>query len=845
MAIATVVTSMKDEAPYVLEWVAYHRSIGFDRIVVLANDCTDGTDEILTRLHEMGAIAYYRNIVPLGAKPHSHALKLANVTPEVRSADYVMVFDADEFLVIKAKPHSVGMLLDAMEARGTGMMVIPWRIFGSSRNYTFEDRPVIERFRTSMSIANLPNKGVKTLFRQHEALRLAIHFPKVIRKNGRSVADAADFRWTDPDGNPMAPGRLSWNGGKNVVRRDAAEVAHFMIKSLDEYILKIFRGDGLMNSSRHGIDYWRGADCNEAEDLAVADCAPHFAAELARLRADPELTRLHDAAVAMRKARLEGLMLNEATVRLKRILKDSTEGVLQPAQIEESRRIVTALSPAWVPGSALAEEVPQSILLSVTTVGLPDSGALVAAVAGACLKRHAMFVHERDFAKRPISLLIQAIGKAQKAGRPHHLAVRHFPDYARRVPGPDWPVSEEISVVLTRGRASVLAGLPQRVAEPQPKQTARRLNDDGPLRRALTGHETLAEVEALVAAGRIEDPLLRCDRFVQENPGTLVLDLDEPDRCRDDLGRLAAGGSGHEAAARLLAEALGLDLGAGGAPRDRPEGLPPAGGPRKAHARTLRMFWFRRGAAARSGNFGDELSPLVVARLTGRSIEWADGGACDLAGIGSILSQVSKEATRAKRRDELLVWGSGLLEDDIAQLSPCIRPLAVRGVHTREALGLPEGLTLGDPGIFACELVPAAPKAHRWGIVPHFTHRKDPAVRRAAQARDCLLIDPTHPPAEVLRAISSCEAIVSSSLHGLIVADSYGVPGCWLNLRSHKSHEFKFHDYCSGLGRPMFRQAGPEDLPALVAGDPDVRAVPVPEECREGLRQALLTALDV
>lgn len=56
MPISTVVTSMKDEAPYVIEWVAYHRALGFDRIVVLANDCTDGTHEMLTRLHEMQAI---------------------------------------------------------------------------------------------------------------------------------------------------------------------------------------------------------------------------------------------------------------------------------------------------------------------------------------------------------------------------------------------------------------------------------------------------------------------------------------------------------------------------------------------------------------------------------------------------------------------------------------------------------------------------------------------------------------------------------------------------------------------------------------------------------------------
>lgn len=45
----TVVTSMKDEGPYLLEWVAYHRAIGFTDIVVAANDCSDGTGSVAQR----------------------------------------------------------------------------------------------------------------------------------------------------------------------------------------------------------------------------------------------------------------------------------------------------------------------------------------------------------------------------------------------------------------------------------------------------------------------------------------------------------------------------------------------------------------------------------------------------------------------------------------------------------------------------------------------------------------------------------------------------------------------------------------------------------------------------
>lgn len=209
------------------------------------------------------------------------------------------------------------------------------------------------------------------------------------------------------------------------------------------------------------------------------------------------------------------------------------------------------------------------------------------------------------------------------------------------------------------------------------------------------------------------------------------------------------------------------------------------------------------------GNFGDELGPLLVTLLTGRAVEWAAPGDCDLAAVGSILAQVSREAGRAGRQAPLPVWGSGLIGPDPAPLHPSLVPLALRGALTRDLLGLPP-LPLGDPGILAPALVPRGPLRRRWGIVPHFSQRNLPLVRDLAARPGCTLIDPTAPPLDVLARIASCEAILSSSLHGLIVADGYGIPCRWLDLPSHDAHRFKFDDYRSGVGRPPFDEIGPE-----------------------------------
>ena len=49
-----IVSTMKNEAPYILEWVAYHKAIGFDAFLIYTNDCTAGTDFMLDRLEELG-----------------------------------------------------------------------------------------------------------------------------------------------------------------------------------------------------------------------------------------------------------------------------------------------------------------------------------------------------------------------------------------------------------------------------------------------------------------------------------------------------------------------------------------------------------------------------------------------------------------------------------------------------------------------------------------------------------------------------------------------------------------------------------------------------------------------
>ena len=97
----TILSMMKDEGPSLVEWVAYHKHIGFDNICVYTNNCGDGTDEMLIRLQELGWVKHFRNDVPEGKKPQQNALALASENPEILDSEWVLTMDADEFVSIQ------------------------------------------------------------------------------------------------------------------------------------------------------------------------------------------------------------------------------------------------------------------------------------------------------------------------------------------------------------------------------------------------------------------------------------------------------------------------------------------------------------------------------------------------------------------------------------------------------------------------------------------------------------------------------------------------------------------------------------------------------------------------
>ena len=142
----TAVSMMKDEGPFVLEWIAHHLAVGFTDLVVYTNDCSDGTDDMLFRLEQLGLAHHRRNVIAEGIRPQPSALKHAQADPLVQASDWLLVFDADEFLCIRHGDGSIDGMISSAKDVGANGIVITWRTYGSSGVHEWSRAPVTEQY---------------------------------------------------------------------------------------------------------------------------------------------------------------------------------------------------------------------------------------------------------------------------------------------------------------------------------------------------------------------------------------------------------------------------------------------------------------------------------------------------------------------------------------------------------------------------------------------------------------------------------------------------------------------------------------------------------------------------
>ena len=316
---------MKDEAPFLLEWYAHHLAVGFTKILVYTNDCSDGTDDMLIRLEELGLGYHRRNDIPEGVKPQPSAMKYAQAEPKVAEADWILMFDADEFLCINYGDGTLDPMLDAAgDANG---IVITWRIFGSGNVVDWSRDPVTEQYLYAAPPTWNKGWGVKTLFKfDPDKWKIGIHRPSI--KNKHLETGFPDtVKWLNGSGQPMEDyfKFRGWRSIRRTVGYQWAQMNHYAVKSVDSYAIRKFRGNVNNKKDKYNADYWSLQDRNEVYDDKILRYTERRKQIMEELLTDPVLSRLHYAAIEKVEARLEEYRATDAYAELKQSLLEASE----------------------------------------------------------------------------------------------------------------------------------------------------------------------------------------------------------------------------------------------------------------------------------------------------------------------------------------------------------------------------------------------------------------------------------------------------------------------------------------------------------------------------------------
>ena len=238
-----LVSSMRDEGPYVLEYVAHHRAIGFDRLFIASNDCQDGTDLLLDALDQVGAITHFHNRVRPGDKPQHAAYARMRRLFGLDRAEWLMVLDADEFLHVSLGAGRV-QDLTAAAAPGTDIIMLHPLTFGSGDDPDWKPGLVTDQFTRRVPVRHRANRPVKTLTRGLGRFA-EIHNHSVMGYRG--LEDLVVMR-ADRSTFAIPPRSPLWQHLRNVpiddVRHEIAHYNHYAVKSLAAFCLRGARGRG-------------------------------------------------------------------------------------------------------------------------------------------------------------------------------------------------------------------------------------------------------------------------------------------------------------------------------------------------------------------------------------------------------------------------------------------------------------------------------------------------------------------------------------------------------------------------------------------------------------------------
>jgi hypothetical protein len=271
-----IVSPVRAEAPYLMEWIAYHRMLGVSGFVLADNDGDDGTSELLCALDRAGIIVR----IDLREARYFQLAFYDYIINTLREINAGLFFiDVDEFLRPENSSQAVRKIAQEWLADSSISAVgLNWAIYGSSGRESPGEGLVIERF----------SKRALTDFDLHRHVKTFVRAKTCVRSGGNPhYMELSDGRYVNTRGEDMTWDSTLHPGGiaKQVVW-DNLRVDHYVLKSRKEFERKKARGDvasEINDRGRQPPGYFSALDRNDVEDPASPNMIEATKAEMAEL----------------------------------------------------------------------------------------------------------------------------------------------------------------------------------------------------------------------------------------------------------------------------------------------------------------------------------------------------------------------------------------------------------------------------------------------------------------------------------------------------------------------------------------------------------------------------------
>lgn len=281
-------SAMRNEGPFILDWIAYHRAVGFDRICIVTNDCTDGSDDLLEELSADGSVLFVAQDLPEDLSPQRAAVALTEEMGVVKDGDWAIFLDADEYLNIHIGQGRVEDLVSYLDEQDKAGMLINWRLFGDSGQSRFTGSYISPDF--TRCEAPSEKTTFKTFFRKGpiakgfsgdlHRCRLAPGVGKnddFLTGSGLSLGHGDTIKanrrhrfWLSNGEEPYSTLTMSERG------YDIAQINHYAVRDPQSFAIKQKRGRGHISRAnsaqarvRHSRRFYRLHNRNEQEETTI------------------------------------------------------------------------------------------------------------------------------------------------------------------------------------------------------------------------------------------------------------------------------------------------------------------------------------------------------------------------------------------------------------------------------------------------------------------------------------------------------------------------------------------------------------------------------------------------